>query len=180
LLVACSGTAYAAATVRSGDIVDGTIRSVDVKDGTIARRDLTPGPWRAVSAWRTTDGEYCANAAVVARFCGETAEGGSWVNYDKGWQTARFRKDATGEVSLEGLVQANSPYVSGDIFRLPAGFRPAAFQLFPIACGTGSSPHYDTTGLVQVETNGMVTYRYYDECQIGSYLSLSGIRFQAP
>ena len=40
LVLALSGTAYAVATVRSADIVDGTIVAADVADGSLSRLDM--------------------------------------------------------------------------------------------------------------------------------------------
>ena len=40
LVLALSGTAYAVATVRSADIVDGTIIAADVADGSLSRLDM--------------------------------------------------------------------------------------------------------------------------------------------
>ncbi|MBL8775136.1 MAG: hypothetical protein JNK12_04370 [Acidimicrobiales bacterium] len=40
LVLALSGTAYAVATVRSADIVDGTIIAADVADGRLSRLDM--------------------------------------------------------------------------------------------------------------------------------------------
>ena len=42
LVLALSGTAYAVATVRSADIVDGTIIAADVADGSLSRLDMAP------------------------------------------------------------------------------------------------------------------------------------------
>lgn len=43
VLLATTGTAFAAATVTSADIVDGTIRSIDIQDGTVKSRDILNG-----------------------------------------------------------------------------------------------------------------------------------------
>jgi hypothetical protein len=40
LVVATSGTAYAAATINSGDLVDNSVRSRDVRDGTVRLTDI--------------------------------------------------------------------------------------------------------------------------------------------
>jgi len=41
LVVATSGTAYAAASIDSGDIVDNSVRSRDVRDGTLRLNDIS-------------------------------------------------------------------------------------------------------------------------------------------
>jgi hypothetical protein len=43
LLLASGGTAYAANTVRSADIVDGAVKSVDIRNNTILAADLSAG-----------------------------------------------------------------------------------------------------------------------------------------
>ena len=43
LIVALGGTAYAANTVRSVDIVDGAVRSVDIRNGAVATADVAAG-----------------------------------------------------------------------------------------------------------------------------------------
>src|SRR4051794_24027850 len=51
LFIALSGTAYAANTVRSADIVDGTIKSVD-----LANNAVTPA--KATGVWTIHDSSY--------------------------------------------------------------------------------------------------------------------------
>jgi hypothetical protein len=43
LFFALGGTAYAAATIGSADIVNNSIRSKDIHNGTVANKDLQPG-----------------------------------------------------------------------------------------------------------------------------------------
>lgn len=43
LVVALSGTAYAAATITGADIVDGTIRGADIRSGAVASVDIKTG-----------------------------------------------------------------------------------------------------------------------------------------
>jgi hypothetical protein len=56
LVVALSGTAYAANTVRSGDIVDGAVKSVDLRNGAVTTADVartslgrSPRLWAQIS-----------------------------------------------------------------------------------------------------------------------------------
>ncbi len=37
------GTAYAAGTIKSGDVVNGTLQGKDIKNGTLQGRDVEPG-----------------------------------------------------------------------------------------------------------------------------------------
>lgn len=56
---------------------------------------------------------------------GEPAFENSWVNFDTVWNSAAFRIDHDGIVTLKGLVKNGTISPSLPIFTLPAGFRPA-------------------------------------------------------
>lgn len=53
-----------------------------------------------------------------------------WGNYSNGYQTARYMKDNTGTVFIEGLVNSGTINGSTPIFTLPAGYRPANILIF--------------------------------------------------
>lgn len=56
LFVALGGSAYAAATIDSGDIVDNSVRSRDVKDHDLRTKDFRPGQLpHGVRAYATVD-----------------------------------------------------------------------------------------------------------------------------
>ena len=64
LVLALSGTAYAVATVRSADIVDGTIIAADVADGGLSRLDMaTTSLGRSPRLYFTVE----ANGSAVSR-----------------------------------------------------------------------------------------------------------------
>lgn len=64
---------------------------------------------------------------------GEPAFQNSWVNYDTtgNFQTARFYKDVTNHVRINGRVKSGT----GTIFTLPAGYRPSQTNVFACTCG---------------------------------------------
>lgn len=88
----------------------------------------------------------------------------SWADYGAGNTAAGYYIDNDGKVHLQGLVKNG---VAGEIFTLPAGYRPPELVRFPVATNTGY-------GEVYVEADGSVVQ--------GSggtgYLSLDGIYFR--
>ena len=54
-----------------------------------------------------------------------------WTNYSGGYQTARYMKDSTGTVFIEGLVSSGTISGTLPIFTLPAGYRPSNYLIFP-------------------------------------------------
>jgi microcystin-dependent protein len=74
-----------------------------------------------------------------------------WGNYGGGYQTARYTRDSTGTVFIEGLVNAGS----GIIFTLPTGYRPATAIIFTtIANNTASRLDIDAGGNVSWNSGG--------------------------
>lgn len=71
---------------------------------------------------------------------GEPAYQNSWrVYYSGEWGSPAFYKDAMGFVHLRGLAQKTSP-ITGIIFTLPAGYRPATVSsghIFGCLSGAG-------------------------------------------
>lgn len=59
----------------------------------------------------------------------------SWVDYGGSYQTARYRKRLDGVVELDGMVK-NGSSTSATIMTLPVGYRPAAYQIFPVWSNT--------------------------------------------
>lgn len=91
----------------------------------------------------------------------------SWGNYGSTFNTAAFRRDATGYVHLKGLIKDGT--VGSSAFTLPAGWRPAAREL----CGTISN---DAIGRVDVLSDGTVVPTAPSN---NAYVSLDGITFKA-
>jgi len=59
-----------------------------------------------------------------------------WANVGSPWMLAGYTKDSRGFVNLRGLVVQSSG--TGNIFQLPAGFRPSANLQFPARCGNST------------------------------------------
>ena len=89
----------------------------------------------------------------------------SWVNYDGGFQTARYWFDREGNVCIGGSIKTGT--AGNSAFTLPAGYRPAAQQAFAT---DGNGAH----ALIYVNTSGTVVPN------VGSstITSLNGIKFQ--
>jgi hypothetical protein len=100
-----------------------------------------------------------------------------WVNYDAGFNTVAFYKDATGIVHLRGLVKNGCPFgvaLPGGIdpiFTLPAGYRPAAQELFVTERSDGS-------GRLDVEADGDIV-PIGGILPSGGWISLGGLSFRA-
>lgn len=98
---------------------------------------------------------------------GEPAFTNAWVNYAGGYQTAQFRKDQNGRVTLRGLIGSGtvSTGATGVAFTLPVGYRPAYHLLFDAwSGGTASRIDIDIDGTVKMY-NGATPF------------SLDGIQF---
>jgi hypothetical protein len=87
-----------------------------------------------------------------------------WVNYGLSYGDARYRRDSSGRVFLEGLVKSGT--IGAKIYTLDAGYRPLATVSFPVVSNGAFA-------LVEVGATGDVV------CYSGSniYVSLSGISF---
>lgn len=189
LVVAISGTAYAAATIGSADIIDESVRSVDVKNGAISSSDLRDGSVleRDVGAirWRVvTNPERSENCVVdppkVGQFC--ALQFATWTNSGDPWQKARFGRDASGTVFVQGMVhQWGESAGSGEyspVFILPPGYRPAGVLMFTVSCHVNAIE--DGTGSVEVRPSGDIYFREgYTPCNATNSVSISGISFPA-
>jgi phage minor structural protein len=86
-----------------------------------------------------------------------------WTNNGSPYGPARFKKDAMGWVTLEGLIKDGSTGAYVAALTLPPGYRPQYRKIFDSSLGTR----------VDVGTNGVVS------CYTGSLASLEDIRFEA-
>ncbi|WP_183095790.1 hypothetical protein [Nocardioides stalactiti] len=199
LVVALSGTAYAAATIGTAEIIDESVRSIDIKNGninggdllddavtgadikngTIREPDLAPISWQLVSGSASYDN--CASPTNhVGAFClsGTPEEYASWFNFpEPAWARARFGRTVEGLVVLEGMVLKSGTKVDDQlpVFVLPPGYRPPAALLFVVACGNNPD---DSFGTVEVRPNGAVRYRQAQApCDPDEYVSLAGVSF---
>jgi len=88
-----------------------------------------------------------------------------WINYGGGFAGVRYRRDARGWVTLEGMMQAGS---DGVVFTLLEGYRPAETLIF--CCWSGGGPYR-----VDVRANGEVEVQSSNAV----FSSLTGIGFYA-
>jgi hypothetical protein len=174
LVVICltaGGTAYAANTIGSSDIIDNSVQGVDIKDRTIRPPDLVGAPW--ISVLPASGAISCG--ASPGRFCSSPDGSTSWQNYQNGYQGARFRRDATNTVTLQGRVSyvQHGPLIT-TAFVLPVNYRPSGNLVFPVNCGDLNL--YDISGAIQISTGGVVDWYHNDKC-VGAWFDLSGISF---
>ena len=186
-LVLAGGTAYAANTIGSSDIINESILSQDLKNGQVTVADIAtnavgsveiangqvtrsdlvpPEPWHVVGPGSASVNR-CNNAANTAVFCSDPHPLGEgaipWHNFGGGYATAAFYKDQLGIVHLRGLVVAgveditSAPNLKG-IFRLPVAYRPASNRVFS-SVGPDEIHEWEVApGRVDVNADGMVTF----------------------
>lgn len=139
--------------------------------GTIASTDVQ-------SAIAEVSGDVTSLASTVAgKLDGAATDSGDaliptlnspWINYGGGFGGARYYKDATGRVTIEGLIQAagGSPTSGVVLFTLLAGYRPPDTLMFCTYNGGGA-------GRIDVQSNGDVVMQSGNT----AFTSLSGISF---
>jgi hypothetical protein len=168
-LVLAGGTAYAAATIGSADIVDGSIRSVDLKP--VVQREVKPFPGGNAS--------NCGGQnPQIGVFCGDL--GGPWSNsqYVPPHSPAAFDIDNEGIVQVRGLVVQNS-LAPQTIFILPPKYRPATKRAFTTTAFYNGDGGYALTR-VDISPNGAVEIMNGGDLSgNGDWLSLDGITFRA-
>jgi len=203
LVLAMSGTAYAAVTLDRGSvktkhIAKGAVtpkklseKAREGAEGPRGRRGAT-GPTglagqdapplddvHLIAPAPPSPGDNCLKTPVTDQFCGErvTPTYGSWGNYGAGYSPAGYFKDRSGLVHLQGGVTRVGGAAPGfTIFILPAGYRPSTHRLFAVYAGDDSTVGPDFA-YVQVYTNGRVVL--LDEDPNGAdFLQLDGIQFR--
>lgn len=92
-----------------------------------------------------------------------------WVQASSNYDSVTYMKDSMGFVHLRGMVQYGS---SGNIFTLPAGYRPDKFAFF--STGTNISATGTTSALYIDGIGNVYTYN-----NVGSRIFLDGIIFKA-
>ena len=97
---------------------------------------------------------------------GEPSFENGWINYGGGFNTCAFRKDSQGFVHLKGMTKSGTD--DSVIFTLPAGYRPAATELF-------ASRSNLNAGYLQVSTAGAVQGAFGTVV----WITLDGIVFKA-
>lgn len=96
-----------------------------------------------------------------------------WTNYGFDTAAAGFWKDSLGVVHLRGAI-GNSQQNPGDIFVLPAQYRPEGEELFVIV-SLGFSGGYKP-GMIQIEPDGRILWMDASSVRIAA---LTGITFRA-
>lgn len=91
-----------------------------------------------------------------------------WVNFGDPYAPTAFWKDAFGIVHIHGAVKSGTAAPGTTLFTLPAGYRPAKRQTFPVA---GNLAY----GEIFVDTNGAVII----DVGTNVLLSLDGVTFLA-
>lgn len=213
-LVLTGGTAYAldgTNTVFSDDIVNGEVKTADlaanavnstkVANNSLTLADINKPPWQVVAPNPQTSNDPC-DFSTSATFCGYTSSyfvRAFWANFGGDFQTARFYRDAVGQVHIQGLVKAQLGTCGGPspqcfappaIFLLPLGYRPAKDLIFGVDC----SEDHDNNPASGVEhgrldiiantgevrwSPGSAFDTGFDNCDPNNYISLSGIEFRA-
>lgn len=116
---------------------------------------MAPEAWRVIGA------------------AGEPAFNGAWVNFDATtFPPARFYKDPSGIVRLEGLVKTGT--IGTHIFDLPVGYRPEKW-LHIATASNGAFGMLEITGVNHATTPGRVVASAGNS----AWFSLSGIEFRA-
>lgn len=90
----------------------------------------------------------------------------SWVNFGGGYNDAGYFKDPFGIVHLRGLIKLGT--VGQNAFVLPAGYRPAARELFNVQSN-------GALGRVDVLADGSV----FISSGNNAWVSLDGLTFKA-
>ena len=131
--VACSTGAYAAgaAITSSKQIKAGVVNTGDIKNGTVKVKDLNK---KTVQKFTPKANEAFKNFDAP----GNPQLIGPWQVHGGAYQAPGFRIDNDGDVHLRGAVkQAADAVIPGPIAVLPAGYRPAACEMFSVATFDG-------------------------------------------
>jgi hypothetical protein len=99
------------------------------------------------SAWVKVVQQTTTGTAVTTNVWQTPTLAGTWTNYGGGWQSARYIKDDTGTVFIEGLVAGGT----GTVFTLAAGYRPLNSLIFTAIAN-------NALGRLDVANNGTVVW----------------------
>ena len=126
---------------RGGKLIDVEISGAEVEDMTVVD-DLTVDGSITVSTAGSsiTQGAWTAPTMI-----------NGWVDYGSGQQTARWRKDTSGTVHIQGCIKNGTTTAGTVIFGLPVGARPDAAMTF------GVDIYPNAYGDIAVLANGNVT-----------------------
>lgn len=101
--------------------------------------------------------------------------GTNWANYGAPWSSARYRKDLTNTVHLDGMLRTNMAANSNIMFTLPVGYRPSHPILLPMATETNARFR------LWIDENGNVRIYALDQGGIlnNTWFQLAGASFAA-
>ena len=105
-----------------------------------------------------------AGGSQTGVFCGTSS--GRWTTGAATGEGVRFWRDRLGQVHIRGDAEIQGgatihTLTNKAVFLLPTGFRPAAFQAFPISTGgTGTSA---AAGILYIEPSGLVAVVNYGD-----------------
>jgi hypothetical protein len=166
-----SATAHASA-ILDVSVTAGSKKGVLVPRMTATERSAISSPATGLLVFQTdgTTGFYYYDGSTWTSVASTKQDdwqapslSGSWANYGDGYSTTGYFRDKNGIVHLRGVLQSGS----GDIFTLPAGYRPALGEIHLVQANTG-------VARVDIETNGTVTL-----VDGSPWISLDGITFRA-
>jgi hypothetical protein len=142
--VLAGGTAYAANTIGSADVIDESLLSQDIKNNTLTGNDVLESSLRQGTTWR------------LVGTAGQPAFGDHpacvWSNYDSVHSSAAFTRDAAGFVHLKGTLhpedqgQGNAcqegTEINRSVFVLPPGYRPQRRESMKVTGSTSDLSVY--------------------------------------
>jgi hypothetical protein len=195
LVVACTGTATAASVLikSSKQVAKGSINSSDLANRKgVGLVDLTPSARRALTGQVGATGSLGPVGPTGAK--GDTGPAGSvgkpeafrevgttgqpafengWTNFGGAqYESTGFYKDLLGVVHLKGTIQGGSV---ATVFTLPAGYRPAKSQFFPVVANN----LFGDVLVRGVSEGGEAGRVHFNSGDDSSFVSLNGISFRA-
>ena len=177
-LVIAGGTAYAANTIGSADVIDESLLSQDIKNNTLTGDDVLESSLKQGTTWR------------LVGTAGQPAFGNYpnciWQNYDSVHSSAAFTRDAAGFVHLKGTLNPVDVGSSGacntfsdlnrSVFVLPRGYRPQRREQMPVVGGTPDlSVYIDGPKLTDAPAGSVSIAGSIDSLD---YVSIDGISFR--
>ncbi len=196
LVVASAGTATAAGVLirSSRQVAKGAINSGDLANRKAVNLiDLTPAARAALSGKvgpagapggpgpKGEKGDKGAPGSPVPApeafrevgASGQPAFENGWTNFGGAqYESTGFYKDPLGVVHLKGTIQGGSV---ATVFTLPAGYRPAKSQFFPVVANNTFGDVL-VRGVSEGSAAGQVHFNAGDD---SSFVSLNGISFRA-
>jgi hypothetical protein len=184
LFLALGGTSYAVASlpknsVGSTQLKKGAVGTTQLKGGAVTAEKLADGV--AITGPRGPRGAEGpagpkGDSGTPGPAQGESWKGlgllNGWSNWGGEYQVAGYRKDGAGNVQLRGVIKREpSPTADTIVATLPAGYRPAATEIFsPDSGGNVVLSRFDVRPNGEVMWRGTANAGYVN-------VSLSGVIF---